>query len=413
LWKAKLADLAADTGLDITVCHFPPGTSKWNKIEHRLFSHITLNWRGRPLTSHEVVVNTIASTRTSTGLSVAAELDTGTYPLGISVSKQRMQALPLAPHAWCGSWNYTLGAARTDPAQDPTGQQAGSLTEGDRSHARTRALEGVVRSEAHRHQPARARGVGGRPRSRASRPECAAPLSTTRRTTTSRPWGRQPSLLTDPARVLITIVYLRQICSQNVLSEILEVNPNSIGQAIAETRQLLDDRGHNICATTLRFSTARALTDFLDHGATSQRPSLPAVLSAPALTGMTRPELDQMIERLSAHQAARLEWRRYRRRGAERLPGARGGVFQQKITHPERVLATILYQRRVCTRQTLAELFDVSARTIGNALLEIRLLLEQDNYLPIPVPGPRFSTAAALLSSIGPNGPLNTDEPPC
>ncbi len=101
LWKAELAALAAETGLDITVCHFPPGTSKWNKVEHRLFSHITLNWRGRPLTSHEVVVKTIASTRTRTGLRVAAELDTGTYPLGISVSKEHMQALPLAPHAWC------------------------------------------------------------------------------------------------------------------------------------------------------------------------------------------------------------------------------------------------------------------------------------------------------------------------
>ena len=87
LWKAELAVLAAETGLDITVCHFPPGTSKWNKIEHRLFSQITMNWRGRPLTSHEVVVATIASTRTRTGLQVHAELDTGSYPLGIAVTR--------------------------------------------------------------------------------------------------------------------------------------------------------------------------------------------------------------------------------------------------------------------------------------------------------------------------------------
>jgi DDE family transposase len=119
LWKAELAALAAETGLNITVCHFPPGTSKWNKIEHRLFSHITLNWRGRPLTSHEVVVKTIASTRTSTGLRVAAQLDTDAYPLGVSVSKERMQALPLAPHSWCGSWNYTIGTAAKNPAEDP------------------------------------------------------------------------------------------------------------------------------------------------------------------------------------------------------------------------------------------------------------------------------------------------------
>ena len=75
-WKAELAALAAETGLEITCCHFPPGTSKWNKVEHRLFSHITMNWRGRPLTSHEVIVQTIAATTTRTGLRVRAELDT-------------------------------------------------------------------------------------------------------------------------------------------------------------------------------------------------------------------------------------------------------------------------------------------------------------------------------------------------
>src|SRR5664279_2703176 len=93
LWKAELAAFAAESGLTITVCHFPPGTSKWNKIEHRLFSQITMNWRGRPLTSHEVVVATIASTRTRTGLRVHAELDIASYPLGIAVSREQMQAL--------------------------------------------------------------------------------------------------------------------------------------------------------------------------------------------------------------------------------------------------------------------------------------------------------------------------------
>src|SRR6266699_5056912 len=85
-WKAGLAALAAETGLEITCCHFPPGTSKWNKIEHRLFSHITMNWRGRPLTSHEVVVSSIAATTTRAGLTVRAELDPGQYPAGIKVS---------------------------------------------------------------------------------------------------------------------------------------------------------------------------------------------------------------------------------------------------------------------------------------------------------------------------------------
>ncbi|GLX11021.1 hypothetical protein Misp03_79470 [Microbispora sp. NBRC 16548] len=111
VWKAELAALAADTGLAITVCHFPPGTSKWNKIEHRLFSHITMNWRGRPLTCHEVVVNTIASTSTRTGLRVEAELDTASYPLGVTVSKARFAELPIHAHPTHGSWNYTIHPA--------------------------------------------------------------------------------------------------------------------------------------------------------------------------------------------------------------------------------------------------------------------------------------------------------------
>src|SRR5205814_2376676 len=85
-----------------------PGTSKWNKIEHRLFSAITMNWRGRPLTSHEVIVNTIAATTTRTGLAVHAELDPGAYPAGVTISQAELDALPLARHDWHGDWNYTL-----------------------------------------------------------------------------------------------------------------------------------------------------------------------------------------------------------------------------------------------------------------------------------------------------------------
>ncbi len=107
-WKTGIAALAAETGLDITVCHFPPGTSKWNKIEHRLFSHITMNWRGRPLTSHEVIVNTIAATTTRTGLTVHAQLDPGSYPVGQHITDEQLQALPLSRHTWHGDWNYTL-----------------------------------------------------------------------------------------------------------------------------------------------------------------------------------------------------------------------------------------------------------------------------------------------------------------
>src|SRR5690348_13936812 len=110
-WKTGLAALAAGTGLQITVCHFPPGTSKWNKIEHRLFSHITMNWRGRPLTSHDVVISSIAATTTRTGLTVDARLDDGSYPTGIKVSNAQMAALPISRHPFHGDWNYTLHPA--------------------------------------------------------------------------------------------------------------------------------------------------------------------------------------------------------------------------------------------------------------------------------------------------------------
>jgi hypothetical protein len=116
LWKTELAALAAETGLAITVCHLPPGTSKWNKIEHRLFSHISMNWRGRPLTSHDVIVQSIASTTTRTGLTVHAELDADTYPTGVKIPDAQMKALhddgTLQPHEWHPEWNYTLTPTR-------------------------------------------------------------------------------------------------------------------------------------------------------------------------------------------------------------------------------------------------------------------------------------------------------------
>jgi transposase len=108
LWKLELQKLADETGLEIWVCHFPPGTSKWNKIEHRLFSFITKNWRGQPLVSHEVIVNLIAATTTRTGLRVQSQLDTGKYPKGINVSKREFAAIQLRPDTFHGEWNYTI-----------------------------------------------------------------------------------------------------------------------------------------------------------------------------------------------------------------------------------------------------------------------------------------------------------------
>ncbi len=114
LWKVELAKFATETGLAITVCHFPPGTSKWNKIEHRMFSAITSNWRGRPLTSHQVIVELIGATRNTKGLTIRAELDTNTYPRGIKVSNTEMAEMTkqLSRNKFHGEWNYSLKPAR-------------------------------------------------------------------------------------------------------------------------------------------------------------------------------------------------------------------------------------------------------------------------------------------------------------
>jgi len=108
LWKVELQRLADELRLAIQVCHFPPGTSKWNKIEHRLFSFITMNWRGRPLVSHEVIVNLITSTKNGKGLKVRAQMDEGTYPTKIKVSDQEMENLNIKRHQFHGEWNYTI-----------------------------------------------------------------------------------------------------------------------------------------------------------------------------------------------------------------------------------------------------------------------------------------------------------------
>jgi hypothetical protein len=108
LWKLELQRLADEIGRDITVCHFPPGTSKWNKIEHRLFSHISMNWRGQPLISHEVVVSLIGATKTRNGLRVRARLDQKSYPREVKVTDDEMAKVRMRPHKFHGEWNYTI-----------------------------------------------------------------------------------------------------------------------------------------------------------------------------------------------------------------------------------------------------------------------------------------------------------------
>ena len=108
LWKVELQNLVEDLGIPVAVSHFPPGTSKWNKIEHRLFSFISQNWRGKPLISHEVIVDLIAATTTSAGLQVWAELDPAAYPAGRKISDEEIAAINILRHNFHGEWNYTI-----------------------------------------------------------------------------------------------------------------------------------------------------------------------------------------------------------------------------------------------------------------------------------------------------------------
>jgi hypothetical protein len=117
LWKLELQKLADELGAPITVCHLPPGTSKWNRIEHRLFSFITGNWRGKPLVSHQVTVQLIAATTTTTGLKVRCELDPNAYPAGIKVSDDEIEAVNLTRHDFHGEWNYTVSPNQPQPTR--------------------------------------------------------------------------------------------------------------------------------------------------------------------------------------------------------------------------------------------------------------------------------------------------------
>ncbi len=114
-WKTQLGILAEETGLRITVCHYPPGTSKWNRIEHRMFSFITMNWRGRPLETLRTVIELISATTTTTGLTIHADHDPSLYAKGIKITDAELAAVPLHPHDWHGEWNYTINA-QPDPA---------------------------------------------------------------------------------------------------------------------------------------------------------------------------------------------------------------------------------------------------------------------------------------------------------
>jgi Rhodopirellula transposase DDE domain/Helix-turn-helix of DDE superfamily endonuclease len=264
-WKTGLAALAAETGLQITVCHFPPGTSKWNKIEHRLFSHITMNWRGRPLTSHDVIVNTIAATTTRTGLTVRAELDTGLYPAGIKISDQQMAALPITPHHFHGDWNYTLhphpptstGQAPDTAAAPPTGSpppparppRCGQAT---LSHPALTgmppqalaALAAALTIPWHAHHEQKRYTQRGGPR----------------RTT---PRTSRPRLdVTD--HLLATLLHLRLHLPCQAIAALFGADRTTVSHAVTLTRQLLHQHGTTIQPAPTRL---RTLGDLYQHAA--------------------------------------------------------------------------------------------------------------------------------------------------
>lgn len=269
-WKTELTALAAETGLEITVCHLPPGTSKWNRIEHRLFSHITLNWRGRPLTSHQVIVESIAATTTRTGLSVHSELDTGSYPTGVQVSDAQVAALPMSRHRFHGDWNYTLhpsaspspatpaASVQRPPAQrvptrdmlthpDLTGMPPSTLDE------LTAALAEAQVAQRERHRFARR----GRDRKRAA-------------------GAGAHQKLTDADRILATVLYLRKLCTQAVLAELFGVDRKVITTAVQDTRPLLEQYGYTVTPSTARFPTPADLGAFLADATNHQSEIKPA-----------------------------------------------------------------------------------------------------------------------------------------
>jgi Rhodopirellula transposase DDE domain len=396
VWKSELAALAAETGLAITVCHFPPGTSKWNKIEHRLFSYITLNWRGRPLTSHQVVVQTIAATRTSGGLHVEAALDSGDYPTGVAISKERMAALPLERHATHGAWNYTLhpehasGPAQTAPASEsrgPAQRRQGVLAK----LADTR-LTGMSTAQLQQLAAALAPAQAARAQQRYSEQRGGRA-----RRARGNPRGRP--LFDDAARLLLTLLYQRQVCSMNVLADLLEVTATCIGDLVKETREILEDHGHHPGVAPVRFAAADALLSFLRSDLRPARAVIIERLSHPALTGLTQNQLHELTSRLAMRQSAQAERLSYQRRGGQRQPGTRGGVFHQKISNSERVLLALLYHRRLCTLDVLADAFgDVSRSAVGNVIRETLPLLQHEDRIPGPAPA-RYRTAADLLAT--------------
>jgi hypothetical protein len=364
-----------------------------------MFCRITANWRGRPLTGYEVVVNAITATRTRSGLQVEAELDTRRYPLGIAISKARLKSLPIEYHDTHGAWNYTV---RPD---SPLNEEPVQVTDQDAARRRVLGLlsEPVLTGMSRTELAALCEKIT---------PE----LGSLREERLHRKRGgprrhgagdNKRPVLAPADRVLLSVIYLRHVCSQNLLAEMLGLCQRTIGPSIKEVRRLLQEHGISIMPTTLCFSSGQEIEDFVRTGApVTARLQLTHRLADPSLTGMDRTEPADLIDQLSLRQAALIERRRHQQRGGPRRPGTRGGVFRQKITDAERLLAAVLYERKLGTRQVLADAFGVSLGTLNNALADAQPVLREAGIALPPAPT-RFITGAGLLASVSSDTPIS------
>jgi hypothetical protein len=222
-----------------------------------LFSQITMNWRGRPLTSHEVILNSIAATTTRTGLTVRAELDPGSYPTGTEISDAQMAAVPLARHRFHGDWNYTIHPRPAPLAPANGAAEPGRLAAGvpDRVMLSHPALTGMSRRHlddliAERAEPQEAQREQARHQRRGTERRRAAGA------------GPRPKLISAD-KILATVLYLRRLCTQAVLGELFAVDRSRVTEAIREIRPLLEEHGHAITPATARFPAPGDLIAFL------------------------------------------------------------------------------------------------------------------------------------------------------
>ncbi|MFD7432944.1 ISAzo13 family transposase [Streptomyces sp. NPDC059818] len=267
-WKTQLADLAAETGLEITVCHLPPGTSKWNKIEHRLFSHITMNWRGRPLTSHEVMLQTIAATTSRTGLTVQAELDSGEYPTGIRVSDDEIAVLPITRHRFHGDWNYTLHPLPMDAAT--TGSTPDEALADRSTHLTRYALQNPELTGMTRRQLSEVID--------ALTPEMEVQREHVLRARRGHerlvaPGAGAKAKLTSADRILATVLHLRKLAPMHLLGQLFNTTAMTISRAAKDVRPLLEAHGVHLTASTARFHTPEDVISFLDTAENKIKPA--------------------------------------------------------------------------------------------------------------------------------------------